>query len=791
MEKTMESPLQGRLKRKESTGERARIRIFFKTLFKEVQGYVEIRTIKEGRVKQYFYSDLERLTKDLTGNLPEFKNTNVYFGVCPRDERKGKEENVKEVGCIWIDLDCHNDKERVEKLKGLKKFNLRPSIIVSSGRGYHIYWLLDKAFTIKNQEERLTIKGYVKGLSKALGGDHTFDLARVLRVPGTMNLKDPDKPLPVKLSEFYPDHSFKLEDFEPYRVEVEEIIQGDVTPGEIPDKFWVLVKANSKIKATWDGKREDLKDKTRSGYDMALANLLVAHGFTDNETASVLRRSTTGRGKDATLHYLNRTIGEARRVWDKRKEEPMKDEKFDWTKEKWINDKMKDIAREVFTTEKGATKKKREIKKETKTLIPGLIHLIKDDDVVKYLLKDGKGLKIVGEYKTDKGIYTPYQDLPMEYPNKDVLDLSISQDWQKLLDEVIRFIKSYVEMPSENDYLYLALWVFHTYLIEKFGVTPLLYFYGVHVTGKTRAGEVLSKIGFRVERLTAPTEATLFRSASYFKNALVIDEIKLWGRDANENVANLIKSRYKRGLKVSRINQNVTGEKQVEYFDVFAPLVICTTEPLPDIIESRCLMFTMRANVNADVEKCFNEAWAQDLRNKLTMFRTCYLETEFDELPRVARRRLNEILTPLYRVLMLIDPGREDEFKSTVKEIERQKQEEAGMSLEAEIIEVVAEYQKKERRDFVLTGDVADIMNETRKDKDKISNMLVSNRLKKLGFHKERERSTGKMGFRIDSELLEKLQIQYGIEEWTLSPEDQKEPEFEYSQEKKDEPHTW
>ncbi|GAI58125.1 unnamed protein product, partial [marine sediment metagenome] len=243
-----------------------------------------------------------------------------------------------------------------------------------------------------------------------------------------------------------------------------------------------------------------------------------------------------------------------------------------------------------------------------------------------------------------------------------VLDLPIDQDYQELLDEVEQFIKTYVELPSEGDYLYLALWVFHTYLIEKFGVTPLLYFYGVQVTGKTRAGEVLSKIGFKVERLTAPTEATLFRSASYFKNALVIDEIKLWGRDANENVANLIKSRYKRGLKVSRINLENKGEEQVEYFDVFAPMVICTTEPLNEIIESRCLRFIMRANVNPDVEKSFNETWGQDLRNKLTMFRACYLKPEFEEIKRVARRRLNEILTPLYQVLMLIAPGREDEF---------------------------------------------------------------------------------------------------------------------------------
>ncbi|GAI32396.1 unnamed protein product, partial [marine sediment metagenome] len=183
-----------RFQTKKSTKEQAGLGTFFEILFKSVQGYIEIRTIRKGQVKQYFYSDLKKLTQDLTSDLPKFKDTNVFFGVCPRNQKQGKEKNIKEVSCVWIDLDCHNDRERIEKLRSLKRFNLRPSIIVNSGRGFHIYWLLDKVFIIRDQEEKEIIKGYVKGLSKVLGGDSTFDLARVLRVPGTINLKEPENP---------------------------------------------------------------------------------------------------------------------------------------------------------------------------------------------------------------------------------------------------------------------------------------------------------------------------------------------------------------------------------------------------------------------------------------------------------------------------------------------------------------------------------------------------------------------------------------------------------------------
>ena len=361
MKNKKESPLRGRSKRKESTGEKARLRLFFKVLFQRVNGFVEIKTIKGRQAKRYFYptSDLERLTSDLTSGLPEFKDTNVFFGTCPRKERRGKEENVDEIACVWVDLDCYG--ERIEKLRKLKQFNLKPSIIVNSGRGLHLYWLLDRVYPIKNQKERLKIKGYVRGLSKALGGDSAFDLIRVLRVPGTTNLKEPDNPLPVKLSEFNPDRKITLKDLEPYWVKVEEAREiKDVEFGIIPKRFFSILAEDTQLKAIWQGKRPDLKDQSPSSYDMALANWAVAHGFTDSQTASILRERPPKRGKTARVDYLARTIGEARRAFDKRKGESMRDERFNQTQEKWISKEMEVIAKEVFAKERVKIKTEKE-----------------------------------------------------------------------------------------------------------------------------------------------------------------------------------------------------------------------------------------------------------------------------------------------------------------------------------------------------------------------------------------------------------------------------------------------
>ena len=77
--------------------ERRRVKEFFQALFEGTTGYIEIRTIRDTKkVKQYFYptTEIDRLVTRLTDDKqPYFKDTNVYFGVCPRKEKQGKAQN--------------------------------------------------------------------------------------------------------------------------------------------------------------------------------------------------------------------------------------------------------------------------------------------------------------------------------------------------------------------------------------------------------------------------------------------------------------------------------------------------------------------------------------------------------------------------------------------------------------------------------------------------------------------------------------------------------------------------
>jgi len=410
------------------------------------------------------------------------------------------------------------------------------------------------------------------------------------------------------------------------------------------------------------------------------------------------------------------------------------------------------------------------LKDRIKTIIPNLIHLVGDQGRTKYLFCKNGQLLIEDYFIKDDKRYSPKQNLPIKILNPSILKRSFNLDIVRLATEIDAFIKSYLEMPLDSDYLILAMWVFHTYLIEKFNTTPILYFYGVKETGKSRAGEVLSELAFRAQRLTSLTEATLFRSVELFKPTLIIDEIKLLGKGGNQGLADLIKTTYKRGLKVSRVNLNKNGEDQIEYYDTFTPLVICTTESIPDIIESRCILFTMQKNSNPQIEKMIDQKWANDLRERLTIFRANYITKELPEAQYIARGRLNEIMFPLYQSLLMVGPERKNEFIDIVKRIQKSKENEDGMSLEAEIVKAIDdEYQENQNKQF-LTQVISKRLNEIRSENEQISDRAVSSRIKRLGFDKIRIKN-GRMGFRINDERMGSLKTKYKITRGTEASE--------------------
>lgn len=118
-----------------------------------------------------------------------------YFGPALR-ERPGVlgKENFKCTRVVWVDADTATLPEHV----------LPPTAIVQSGHGWHLYWVLDRYLSNLSAVERIN-----EVLERTLGADNCHNVDRILRTPGTLNVKDPQLPVSCELINIWPDHIYE------------------------------------------------------------------------------------------------------------------------------------------------------------------------------------------------------------------------------------------------------------------------------------------------------------------------------------------------------------------------------------------------------------------------------------------------------------------------------------------------------------------------------------------------------------------------------------------------------
>jgi hypothetical protein len=403
----------------------------------------------------------------------------------------------------------------------------------------------------------------------------------------------------------------------------------------------------------------------------------------------------------------------------------------------------------------------------TRTLVLDLVHHVKleSEGQVCYLLNDGGNLKIVETVIINEKEYRPKQDVPFFCLTNTILDAEPIPK-QELLNRTIAFLKRYIELPHKQLYLVVALYVGHTYFLEHFDTTPILNVYGVKETGKSRLGALVALISFRGERCTSPTEGTLFRAAQAFKSTLIIDEIKLWGRDGNRPVADLIKSRYKRGMKVARCDMNKSGEDAITFHDVFAPLTVCSTEKMPEIIKSRSITVTMRQNKHMEVEQDIDEEQAELLREQWTLQRFAWMNRELPNVKQIARRRLWEITKPLVQVCNVIDRSHMESLSDFIQYLEMEKNREETETTEFEILQTIVEHWRVHDRNCFRTREIKDKMNKGRNERDQLSDKYIFACIQRMGFEKATLHGNRK-GFWYDKDLVLSLCEQYQLNDET------------------------
>lgn len=152
------------------------------------KGWITRSVIDEKGYSQWHYKYAELKDLDMSGeNI--YITPNTFYKTCRRIE------NIKELNCIFIDLDYYKtefNKEQILINLEDNYFNKSvpiPNYVIDSGRGIYLMWLINSVPSMALPLWK-AIEDYLYNQLKEFGADRqALDATRILRVPGSINSK--------------------------------------------------------------------------------------------------------------------------------------------------------------------------------------------------------------------------------------------------------------------------------------------------------------------------------------------------------------------------------------------------------------------------------------------------------------------------------------------------------------------------------------------------------------------------------------------------------------------------
>lgn len=157
----------------------------------DLEGYIQILQLRNGQAIKVFNTDIKgivEVVQEQQGEKDTYITPNSFY--IPNRSN----DNIRHFRALFIDLDLvnHSKTEAFYEIyiKAAKGLIPKPSMIIDSGRGLHLYWRIEHApkqaaYTWQELED------YLYKQLKPLGADlKATDAARVLRLPNTINSRN-------------------------------------------------------------------------------------------------------------------------------------------------------------------------------------------------------------------------------------------------------------------------------------------------------------------------------------------------------------------------------------------------------------------------------------------------------------------------------------------------------------------------------------------------------------------------------------------------------------------------
>ena len=163
---------------------------------------------------------------------------NVLFGICPREKMRPGKEFIRHLTAVWAGLDIGPDgysgKEKhfasdKQAIIAIRSFPLEPSIVVQSGRGLHLYWLLKE---IKEVSDPQSVEAVLRSVSDFFQCPSEVSLDATLRLPETWNPKHQSHAMECRVHHLDASARYHFSEFE--NLDLRVIIPSKKTPRMAP-----------------------------------------------------------------------------------------------------------------------------------------------------------------------------------------------------------------------------------------------------------------------------------------------------------------------------------------------------------------------------------------------------------------------------------------------------------------------------------------------------------------------------------------------------------------------------
>src|SRR3990167_2731393 len=336
---------------------------------------------------------------------------------------------------------------------------------------------------------------------------------------------------------------------------------------------------------------------------------------------------------------------------------------------------------------------------------PDLVDLVLNDDEVKFLTTDGG---VYDERIIDGKLYIPPSINDLDYLLPKLSNIlkeaqkhthpAISDDIDsvqgctsciELYEDLLKYHKQFSELPHERYYDLLVLWDFHTYLIENFIFSPIIYFYASKERGKTRTSKAMIHIARRGIMTETLREANLIRWSRDHRATLLFDVKDFPKKVERSQSEDLIYGRAEQGVIASRVLFPEKGAfKDTVRFEIFGPTVVTSNRMIDDIGESRAIIIEMRPTKEIyDIEP--EAVLGLPYRERLTAMRLSHIYKPIIKYRRAETGRLEDLLMGFYSMVRTLFPDKEKSLTILKNMIKNQKKESASDSFEARIVQKI------------------------------------------------------------------------------------------------------